>query len=110
MIVVYIYLTRMFCVCFLLIRRPPRSTRTDTPFPDTTLFRSRLFDPLFVMDIELEQLGAVRQRAGFGEADRREARYAGDGARVGGGAEDGALALPVEEPLDRKSTSLNSSH
>src|SRR3546814_11352617 len=24
-----------------MIRRPPRSTRTDTPFPDTTLFRSR---------------------------------------------------------------------
>src|SRR3546814_19149702 len=25
-----------------MIRRPPRSTRTDTLFPDTTLFRSRL--------------------------------------------------------------------
>src|SRR3546814_14938224 len=25
---------------FLRIRRPPRSTRTDTLFPDTTLFRS----------------------------------------------------------------------
>src|SRR3546814_19491035 len=25
---------------FLLIPRPPRSTRTDTLFPDTTLFRS----------------------------------------------------------------------
>src|SRR3546814_11875653 len=25
---------------FLMIRRPPRSTRTDTLFPDTTLFRS----------------------------------------------------------------------
>src|SRR3546814_10296919 len=25
---------------FLRIRRPPRSTRTDTPFPYTTLFRS----------------------------------------------------------------------
>src|SRR3546814_14611849 len=25
---------------FLKIRRPPRSTRTDTLFPDTTLFRS----------------------------------------------------------------------
>src|SRR3546814_9726171 len=24
-----------------MIRRPPRSTRTDTLFPDTTLFRSR---------------------------------------------------------------------
>src|SRR3546814_17017183 len=30
------------CVCllFLMIRRPPRSTRTDTLFPYTTLFRS----------------------------------------------------------------------
>src|SRR3546814_17943433 len=27
-------------VCLLSIRRPPRSTRTDTLFPDTTLFRS----------------------------------------------------------------------
>src|SRR3546814_17879593 len=27
-------------VFLLKIRRPPRSTRTDTPFPDTTLFRS----------------------------------------------------------------------
>src|SRR3546814_11572662 len=29
----------LFCV-FLMIRRPPRSTRTDTLFPYTTLFRS----------------------------------------------------------------------
>src|SRR3546814_7061606 len=27
---------------FLMIRRPPRSTRTDTLFPYTTLFRSKL--------------------------------------------------------------------
>src|SRR3546814_8361382 len=27
-------------ICFLVIRRPPRSTRTDTLFPYTTLFRS----------------------------------------------------------------------
>src|SRR3546814_11204174 len=37
-----------FCFFFLMIRRPPRSTRTDTLFPYTTLFRSyhrkRLFD------------------------------------------------------------------
>src|SRR3546814_13137157 len=31
---------------FLMIRRPPRSTRTDTLFPYTTLFRSPLRDPL----------------------------------------------------------------
>src|SRR3546814_20031750 len=34
----------LFCFCvlffFLMIRRPPRSTRTDTLFPYTTLFRS----------------------------------------------------------------------
>src|SRR3546814_3448504 len=30
----------MVCVFFLMIRRPPRSTRTDTLFPYTTLFRS----------------------------------------------------------------------
>src|SRR3546814_14549643 len=27
-------------ICFLMIRRPPRSTRTDTLFPYTTLCRS----------------------------------------------------------------------
>src|SRR3546814_15203457 len=30
----------------LMIRRPPRSTRTDTLFPYTTLFRSLPDDPL----------------------------------------------------------------
>src|SRR3546814_3429222 len=30
----------MFLFFFLMIRRPPRSTRTDTLFPYTTLFRS----------------------------------------------------------------------
>src|SRR3546814_6851070 len=30
----------MFFFFFLMIRRPPRSTRTDTLFPYTTLFRS----------------------------------------------------------------------
>src|SRR3546814_13243841 len=29
-----------FVIFFLMIRRPPRSTRTDTLFPYTTLFRS----------------------------------------------------------------------
>src|SRR3546814_15408674 len=30
----------VFVFFFLMIRRPPRSTRTDTLFPYTTLFRS----------------------------------------------------------------------
>src|SRR3546814_16668903 len=35
------------CFFFLKIRRPPRSTRTDTRFPYTTLFRSK--DPLDIL-------------------------------------------------------------
>src|SRR3546814_2644209 len=31
-----------FMVCFLMVGRPPRSTRTDTLFPYTTHFRSKL--------------------------------------------------------------------
>src|SRR3546814_8044823 len=31
---------------FLMIRRPPRSTRTDTLFPYTTLFRSGWYSPI----------------------------------------------------------------
>src|SRR3546814_18591752 len=39
------------CFCFfLMIRRPPRSTRTDTLFPYTTLFRS--FRDFLVADPE----------------------------------------------------------
>src|SRR3546814_5891204 len=30
----------LICLYLLMIRRPPRSTRTDTLFPYTTLFRS----------------------------------------------------------------------
>src|SRR3546814_21123478 len=35
-----VLLTCVIAFCFLMIRRPPRSTRTDTLFPYTTLFRS----------------------------------------------------------------------
>src|SRR3546814_9772306 len=42
----------VFFVFFLMIRRPPRSTRTDTLFPYTTLFRSaREIGPLVGMRI-----------------------------------------------------------
>src|SRR3546814_2192465 len=41
MILCYDYcLTILWLIFFLMIRRPPRSTRTDTLFPYTTLFRS----------------------------------------------------------------------
>src|SRR3546814_20604357 len=34
-----------YIIFFLMIRRPPRSTRTDTLLPYTTLFRSARTDP-----------------------------------------------------------------
>src|SRR3546814_18854859 len=36
-----------------MIRRPPRSTRTDTLLPYTTLFRSITFDPLNRLDRQM---------------------------------------------------------
>src|SRR3546814_8526070 len=55
-------------VCFLMIRRPPRSTRTDTLFPDTTLFRS-LCAPDF------RPRAAPRTRRGRAHARRECARH-----------------------------------
>src|SRR3546814_15934588 len=40
------HLLLSFLFFFLMIRRPPRSTRTDTLFPYTTLFRSQQFEYL----------------------------------------------------------------
>src|SRR3546814_20846265 len=37
----------IFCLFCLMIRRPPRSTRTDTLFPYTTLFRAQGHPVLF---------------------------------------------------------------
>src|SRR3546814_16182809 len=34
-------ISKLLYIFFLMIRRPPRSTRTDTLFPYTTLFRSQ---------------------------------------------------------------------
>src|SRR3546814_12258453 len=42
MLMLYALFFSIFFVFFLMIRRPPRSTRTDTLFPYTTLFRSPL--------------------------------------------------------------------
>src|SRR3546814_12755387 len=49
-------------VCFfLMIRRPPRSTRTDTLFPYTTLFRSAL---LFAAEADRQQRRQLATGAG----------------------------------------------
>src|SRR3546814_5846685 len=40
LVMLYEYYVVWYHLFFLMIRRPPRSTRTDTLFPYTTLFRS----------------------------------------------------------------------
>src|SRR3546814_16544719 len=49
---------------FLIIRRPPGSTRTDTLFPDTTLFRSRAGREVRAVDVGVSAAAAVAQRGG----------------------------------------------
>src|SRR3546814_5521417 len=60
-----------------MIRRPPRSTRTDTLFPYTTLFRSETGKPRSAKEIAaLEQLikGAVGYDQGRGDVVAVSAR------------------------------------
>src|SRR3546814_18014411 len=54
------YLICCFVICFLMIRRPPRSTRTDTLFPYTTLFRSIAGMDVELVDVERAPLGLLR--------------------------------------------------
>src|SRR3712207_8093455 len=76
--------------CFLMIRRPPRSTL----FPYTTLFRSyRLTGE--------DCVGAVGRALSMGYRHLDTAQMYGNEAEVGRGIADSG---------DRKSTRLNSSH
>src|SRR3546814_18801723 len=94
-------------VFYLRIREPPRSTRTDTLFPYTSLFRSGRRPPGLLFRYRLG--GNVTGNsyadcdAGGGRADgggqSGPCRRAAAGARGGGGDRE-----------DRKSTRLNSSH
>src|SRR3546814_8319592 len=101
-----------------MIQRPPRSTRTDTLFPYTTLFRSRPlnspFDRSDAADLPLQLHHAVQQRL-------RGRRAAGDIDVHGYDAVAAAhhriavviIAAAVSAAShreDRKSTRLNSSH
>src|SRR3546814_11068968 len=87
---------------FLMIRRPPRSTRTDTLFPYTTLFRSgrtpahprRGRGPAGTGPVLLGRL-AVRERR-----QQSQLRVLAPGRHLLGARQAG----------DRKSTRLNSSH
>src|SRR3546814_20819293 len=99
----------MVCVFFfLVIRRPPRSKRTDTLFPYTTLFRS-----------QVDQVLPVYARAMMGELGRIcDAIPHGDLAvqwdvAVEFGLWEGVFPRPPgdwKSAIDRKSTRLNSSH
>src|SRR3546814_14937626 len=89
-------------VFFLRIRLPPRSTRTDTLFPYTTLFRSPLQS--FILPggspvaAHLHMARAIARRA-----ERLMTELAGH-------EPVNPAALRYVNRLDRKSTRLNSSH
>src|SRR3546814_4512029 len=56
------------CLFFLMIRRPPRSKRTDTLFPYTTLFRSfdRGAEDSVLLEARIERLDRRVGVAGMG--------------------------------------------
>src|SRR3546814_11813347 len=87
-----------FYFFFLMIRRPPRSTRTDTLFPYTTLFRSIMLDEANNMK---QRHLSLRQLLTGGRARPLFRRLFKQGVKFG-----------FRQPLgqDRKSTRLNSSH
>src|SRR3546814_18922775 len=62
----------LFVVFFLMIRRPPRSTRTDTLFPYTTLFRSKLLEMYGVAAVYRSQRITLGKYRNFTPAARSE--------------------------------------
>src|SRR3546814_10128585 len=65
-----------------MIRRPPRSTRTDTLFPYTTLFRSDGVGGDALGEALLEGLEAGEDHGGIGRTGEGGAREAGEGDRI----------------------------
>src|SRR3546814_15005490 len=122
------------CLCFffLMIRRPPRSTRTDTLFPYTTPFRSVTGTVArggmteagtrrwLLFALALCALGLAAVSLTIGPAPLSTAQVVD--VLLGGGdpieraivvdlrLPRALLALLVGGVLDRKSTRLNSSH
>src|SRR3546814_17426404 len=98
-----------FLFFFLMIRRPPRSTRTDTLFPYTTLFRS------LQVQLDAALIAVQRQEAaaiGTLEAEpHRGARLVAHAGRLDLDDIGAHVAQQhAAERADRKSTRLNSSH
>src|SRR3546814_11523991 len=67
-----------------MVRRPPRSTRTDTLFPYTTLFRSARHQ---LGKLTYQRVGFV----GFGAESSASRQRAGIGLNPSGGYENGDL-------------------
>src|SRR3546814_11157179 len=91
---------------FLMIRRPPRSTRTDTLFPYTTLFRSLI--PRMrnhPKDRHVVACAAAGAAAYIVTGNLKDFRQLPDGIEAI--HPDTFLCRLLE---DRKSTRLNSSH
>src|SRR3546814_15423392 len=66
------------CFVFLMIQRPPRSTRTDTLFPYTTLFRSPEARTIFLgLDQARDELlySSVKGKNPFKDQRVRQAFY-----------------------------------
>src|SRR3546814_15257849 len=97
-----------FIFFFLMIRRPPRLTRTDTLLPYTTLFRS-CADYLGFGDLTPQALDYIlftsRDRGG-NELATVTADLNGDLFKLPAGP----VSFAAGERQDRKSTRLNSSH
>src|SRR3546814_18026037 len=93
----YVVLSFYF-IFFLSIRRPPRSTRTDTLFPYTTLFRAHAAVPRRADTGRVRSARRARHRTGFAAnrvrqwPGRGRPRRAGDQGEAG---ERGAWRLPL---------------
>src|SRR3546814_13172755 len=98
-----------------MIRRPPRSTRTDTLFPYTTLFRS-LAGERSALSIVADQFGCPTPAAALAArilatAERLEPECYGTYHCAGDERTSWFhLAEAIFAERDRKSTRLNSSH
>src|SRR3546814_17038093 len=108
------------CFFFLMILRPPRSTRTDTLFPYTTRFRSHgppVLRSSITPRLEIARDESVSRRAAVpcGQYDLVE--QLNGGLDAGGGSHRPRPSRRMNRKetggngkADRKSTRLNSSH
>src|SRR3546814_11138625 len=97
-------------VCFLMIRRPPRSTRTDTLFPYTTLFRSDE-EGIDAEVIDLRTLRPLDKKTVLKSLARTNRMVVVEEGWPTCSIASEIAAICMEEGFeDRKSTRLNSSH